>query len=85
MAVGKRELIERISKNLDIPPGTTEKVIDQLLEEIKTIHKNDEKLQLMHFGTFKNVTHKAKKAYNIGKGEPVMTPERKVLTFKMRF
>ncbi len=50
--IDKKELVNRISQHLPLPPSTIERVVDAALEEIYEALKHEEGVSLRNFGTF---------------------------------
>ena len=52
MTISKKDLIKRISQNLDSNPKEVELVVDATLEEIYQSLKQGESVNIRNFGTF---------------------------------
>ncbi len=52
MTINKKDLIERISQNVDRKPREVESIVDATLEEIYQSLKQGESVQIRNFGTF---------------------------------
>ena len=52
MTINKKDLIERISQNVDRKPREVESIVDATLEEIYKSLKQGESVQIRNFGTF---------------------------------
>jgi DNA-binding protein HU-beta len=79
--MNKAELIEAVSKKTDLSKS---KVNDVLEEILKNVMKGAKKgsMQLVGFGTFKEVKRKARVARVPGTDRTVKVPAKKVITFK---
>ena len=52
MTINKKDLIKRISQNVDRKPREVESIVDATLEEIYKSLKQGESVQIRNFGTF---------------------------------
>ncbi len=84
MSVSKSDLIKKLSK---IYPNLLKKDLlsffDIFLEEIKTALKNNERVEIRGWGIFYHKIQKRRNSRNPKNGEIVLTPEKKVINFKM--
>ena len=84
MSVSKSDLIKKLSK---IYPNLLKKDLlsffDIFLEEIKTALKNNERVEIRGWGIFYHKIKKKRNSRNPKTGEIILTPEKKVINFKM--
>ena len=84
MSVSKSDLIKKLSK---IYPNLLKKDLlsffDIFLEEIKTALKNNERVEIRGWGIFYHKIQKKRNSRNPMTGEIILTPEKKVINFKM--
>ena len=79
----KAELIEKISKDADIPKSTAKVAFESALDGIKKgLSKRNSKVTLVGFGTFKNVYRKTRMGRNPQTGEKIKIKGRDAITFK---
>ena len=77
----KKELISRISGDINLTTSDVQIVVDSALQEILNALEHGERIELRGFGTFKIMTTKPRKGRNIQTGELVDIPERKKVKF----
>lgn len=79
----KAELIEKISKDADIPKATAKVAFESMFDGIKNgLKKRNSKVTLVGFGTFRNVYRKTRKGRNPQTGEIIKIKGRNAITFK---
>jgi len=78
----KAELVENVSKSMDISKKHTEIVINTIIDSIISTLKNGEKVELRGFGSFKIRDRQARVGRNPKTGEKVDIPEKKIPYFK---
>ncbi|RKY39885.1 MAG: integration host factor subunit beta [Candidatus Omnitrophota bacterium] len=78
----KKEIVSRISRDIDLPRQKVEKVVEGVLEIIRESLLKGEKVELRNFGVFKIRLRKERKRRNPRTGEEVMVPAHKVVVFK---
>ncbi len=84
MAIVKSKLLKQLSQNYpNFPKKSLEKLIEIILEEIKSTLKRSERVELRGFGVFYSNMQKARISRNPKTGEKVNTPEKKTIHFKM--
>ena len=84
MAIVKSKLLKQLSQNYpNFPKKSLEKLIEIILEEIKSTLKRSERVELRGFGVFYSNIQKARISRNPKTGEKVNTPEKKTIHFKM--
>ena len=84
MAIVKSKLLKQLSENYpNFLKKDLEKIIDIILDEIKSTLKRGERVELRGFGIFSSKIQKARISRNPKTGEKVNTPEKKTIHFKM--
>ena len=84
MAIVKSKLLKQLSQNYpNFPKKSLEKLIEIILEKIKSTLKRSERVELRGFGVFYSNIQKARISRNPKTGEKVNTPEKKTIHFKM--
>jgi DNA-binding protein HU-beta len=79
--VNKAELVEAIAKDTGLTKTDSESALNAVLSNIrKGVKKED--VQLVGFGTFKNVKTKARKGVNPQTGAAIKIPAKIVMKFK---
>lgn len=81
--VTKKELIDRIARNLHLNPATVKAIMQELTEQITHELTEDNRLELRDFGIFEPHTRKARSAKNPRTQEPVNVPAKRAVRFKM--
>jgi len=80
--MNKAELIEAISKDADLSKSEATKALESFMSIItKTVKKSP--VQLVGFGTFKQVKRKARKGINPATQEKIKIPAKVVMKFKV--
>jgi integration host factor subunit alpha len=83
MALTKNDLIERVEKGLyGFTRKKSVKVIENLLEIIKTTLESSEDLMVSNFGKFQVLEKGERKGRNPATNDDLMLPARRVVTFK---
>lgn len=79
----KLHLVESVQKSLgkDVSKAHSEKVVNAVIEGIKTHVKKSKSLQLIGFGTFKVVNRKARLGINPKTGEKIKIKASKSVRF----
>jgi DNA-binding protein HU-beta len=80
--VNKAELIEHIAIQVDIPKALASRVIDSMLDAVKTTLKYDGTLSLSGFGTFYVNERVARTGRNPSTGVALKIPAAKVPKFR---
>lgn len=62
--MNKKELVQEISKKVDVPQKNVDDIIKTFIEVVKETLKNDEKVTLVGFGTFVKKQRKATTGIN---------------------
>ena len=84
MAIVKSKLLKQLSENYpNFLKKDLEKIIDIILNEIKSTLKRGERVELRGFGIFSSKIQKARISRNPKTGEKVNTPKKKTIHFKM--
>lgn len=78
----KTELVNEIAAKASLTKDAAKKALDATLESIEQALANDNKVQLLGFGTFANVEKPARVCKNPRTGEMINVPARKVVKFK---
>jgi DNA-binding protein HU-beta len=78
----KAELVSRLANRTGLKKVDVDKVISAFLEEAKKILKEEGKLTLTGFGTFRVVERAAREGRNPQTGELIKIPATKVVRFK---
>lgn len=79
--MNKTDLVNALSEKTGIIKKDAKDMVDSVLEIITDNLKNDEKVSLSGFGTFKLVDRKERTGHNPRTGEEIKIPARKVLKF----
>jgi len=80
--MNKAELIDAVATKSDLTKQDSKKAVDALLETISNTLANEEKIQLIGFGTFEVRERAARTGRNPQTGEEMMIPASKVPAFK---
>lgn len=83
VTVTKRELVNKISENLQIKQVIVKDVVQIFLDDVVSYLSKGERLEFRDFGVFEVVERKARVAQNPKTLKKVMVPERKVVKFKV--
>ncbi len=78
----KRDIVNEISRRLDLPQIDTRNIVQNLFDSIVDILAEKGRLELRDFGVFIVKERAARKARNPKTNEIVMVPSRRVVTFK---
>jgi integration host factor subunit beta len=78
----KAELVENVSKSMDISKKHTEIVVNTIIDSIISTLKEGEKVELRGFGSFKIRDRQARVGRNPKTGEKVDIPAKKIPCFK---
>lgn len=80
--MNKNEMAIRMVEDASITKSTAMKVIDTMIDVIADeLSKQDGKITLVGFGTFKTTTKKKKKGRNPKTGEVIEIPKRRSVKF----
>ena len=78
----KSELIEAVSRRIDVPKKRAEDVVNAVFDAMKDALLEDERIEVRGFGSFSIREYKAKKGRNPRTGEQVFVDEKKSVHFK---
>ncbi|AQU76961.1 MULTISPECIES: HU family DNA-binding protein [Priestia] len=78
----KAELIDAVATKSELTKQDTKKAVDALFEKISNTLANEEKIQLIGFGTFEVRERAARTGRNPQTGEEMTIPASKVPAFK---
>ncbi|WP_338789696.1 HU family DNA-binding protein (plasmid) [Priestia megaterium] len=78
----KAELIDAVATKSELTKQDTKKAVDALFEKISYTLANEEKIQLIGFGTFEVRERAARTGRNPQTGEEMTIPASKVPAFK---
>lgn len=81
--MNKRDLIEAVSKELDMSKAEGERAVNSVLCNISKGVKKDKGVQLLGFGSFLVKKRKARKARNPQTGEIIKVKASKTVGFKV--
>lgn len=80
--MNKTELIEAISKDTNLSKSDAKKALESFMSTVaKTVKKSP--VQLVGFGTFKQIKRKARKGINPATQEKIKIPAKVVMKFKV--
>ncbi len=80
--MNKTELINAIAAEAEISKKDAGKALDAFIETVTKTLKNDEKVQLIGFGTFEVRERAAREGHNPATGEKIAIAATKVPAFK---
>ena len=80
--MNKTELINEIAAKAELNKADARKALDATLESIAQALVNDDKIQLIGFGTFSVIEKEARTGINPRTKEKIQIPARKVVKFK---
>ncbi|SFH65093.1 DNA-binding protein HU-beta [Priestia megaterium] len=80
--MNKAELIDAVATKSELTKQDSRKAVDALFETISNTLANEEKIQLIGFGTFEVRERAARTGRNPQTGEEMMIPASKVPAFK---
>lgn len=80
--MNKTDLINEIAAKAGLSKADARKSLDATLESIEQALANDDKVQLIGFGTFSIVEKEARTGINPRTKEKIEIPARKVVKFK---
>ncbi len=78
----KVDLINRISKQMDIPKQEAEEGVNLFFQTIKEAILKGEEIEIRGFGSFRFRKRTSRSGRNPRTGEPVKVPPKRVLYFK---
>lgn len=80
--MNKTDLVNEIAAKAGLTKGAAKAALDACLESIEQALANDDKVQLLGFGTFQIVEKEARMGINPRTKEKIQIPARKVVKFK---
>lgn len=80
--MNKTDLVNEIAAKAGLNKVSAKAALDACLESIEQALANDDKVQLIGFGTFQVVEKDARTGVNPRTGEKIEIPARKVVKFK---
>lgn len=80
--MNKTELITSVAEITELTKKDAEKAVNAVFANIQKALSEDDKVQIIGFGTFEVKTHAARKGRNPQTGETIEIPEGKTPTFK---
>jgi DNA-binding protein HU-beta len=80
--MNKADLVSKMIEGSNVTKNDALKVVDYFVEVVTDeLKKNDGKLTLVGFGTFKTITKKQKKGRNPRTGAEITIPKKRVVKF----
>ncbi|HEY1331269.1 MAG TPA: HU family DNA-binding protein [Actinomycetota bacterium] len=80
--MNKKDLVEDISVQLDVPASTVAEVVDAVIDNVTDAVVKGDKVVLSGFGTFQRQPRAARTARNIWTGQSVKVRARDIPSFK---
>ncbi|KQU23383.1 MULTISPECIES: HU family DNA-binding protein [Priestia] len=80
--MNKTELVDAVAKQAELPKQDAKKAVEALFETISDTLAQEEKIQLIGFGTFEVRERAARTGRNPQTGEEMTIPASKVPAFK---
>lgn len=80
--MNKQELVDSVAKEAGLTKADTARAVDSVINQIKKALKQNDKVQLVGFGTFEVAKRAASKGRNPRTGEPINIPASKMPKFK---
>ena len=78
----KEDIVSRVWENLDLSKKQSSEIVEKLIENMKTVLKQDERLKIGGFGVFEVRKRKARMGRNPKTGENAEIKEGKTIKFK---
>ncbi len=78
----KADLVDEVSRTTELSRKDSDVIVETLFESIVKALKNNDKLEVRGFGSFRIRERKARQGRNPKTGEKVNVPEKKVPYFK---
>lgn len=79
----KSELIERVSKRIDIPKNRAEAIVNTVFETMKEALLDDQRIELRGFGSFSIREYESRTGRNPRTGAEVFVEAKKSVHFKV--
>lgn len=80
--MNKTDLVNEVAAKAGLSKADSKKALDAVLESISQALANEDKVQLLGFGTFAVVEKPAREGINPRTKEKIQIPARKVVKFK---
>ena len=80
--MNKSELVDKVVEKVDLTKKDSEKVVTAVFESITESLANDEKVQLVGFGTFEVRSRKEREGRNPATGEKMTVKAQNIPAFK---
>lgn len=80
--MNKTDLVNEVAEKAGLSKADSKKALDAVLESISQALANEDKVQLLGFGTFAVVEKPAREGINPRTKEKIQIPARKVIKFK---
>jgi DNA-binding protein HU-beta len=77
----KTDLVNVVSAEIEIPKKTVDTVVNAVLEAVTNALKENDKVQIVGFGTFEVKNVAAREGHNPKTGETIQIPESKKIAF----
>lgn len=81
MALGKKELAERLAKRMEVPKAQAERLVDGFVDQITESLAQGEEVNITGFGKFMVQHREARQGRNPQTGQPVQIAAKKVPKF----
>ena len=81
--MNKSELIETLSKDLNLPPQTVSNIISTILDSITNTLANGDNVEIRGFGSFSVKHYESYTGRNPKTGEETVVKEKKLPVFKV--
>jgi integration host factor subunit alpha len=82
MTLTKKDIVEHLQNELGLPKNQTIKIVESLLELIKSALDSGEDLLVSGFGKFCVKSKKQRSCRNLATGEHMMLKSRNIVTFR---
>jgi DNA-binding protein HU-beta len=79
---GKTEIVDRVAEGTGVPKADVSRVVDKMLEEVRSCLDGGESVALRGFGTFRVTETAARKGRNPATGHEMDIPAGRRIGFK---
>jgi DNA-binding protein HU-beta len=79
--ISKRDIIDVVAKNSGMSKVNTESIVSEVITYVGQALKNDQKVQIIGFGTFKLLARAARNGRNPSTGKEIKIPASKTVKF----
>jgi DNA-binding protein HU-beta len=79
---GKTEIVDRVAEGTGVPKADVSRVVDKMLEEVRSCLDGGESVALRGFGTFRVTETAARKGRNPATGQEMDIPAGRRVGFK---